>query len=161
MIFYSYSNNFNCTTDCYKPTHSVDGTNMGVVPFHSGLINGKGIIKTPLFIYLLSCIINIAFSGPYIQCSLIAVYFFVLLRVMRHLMWNTPPPRKKNNNQLQRMSKIVINPNILSYVKPRKVLNKTRACIFSNQVSTGKLILKKNSSWNFIMLSFIISFVEH
>lgn len=37
-----YSNNFNCTTDCYKPTHSVDGTNMGVVPFHSGLINGKG-----------------------------------------------------------------------------------------------------------------------
>lgn len=54
------------------------------------------------------------------------------------------------------MSKIVINPNILSYVKPRKVLNKTRACIFSNQVSTGKLILKKKQ-----FLEFHHAFIHH
>ncbi|XP_061180233.1 uncharacterized protein LOC133188761 [Saccostrea echinata] len=37
-----YINNFDCTNDCFHPTHTADGTLIGVVPFHSGLINGKG-----------------------------------------------------------------------------------------------------------------------
>eukprot|EP00105_Crassostrea_gigas_P042800 XP_019926948.1 PREDICTED: laccase-3-like [Crassostrea gigas] len=37
-----YADNFNCTGSCYVMTHTTDGTNMGVDPVHSGLINGKG-----------------------------------------------------------------------------------------------------------------------
>ncbi|XP_052682463.1 uncharacterized protein LOC128163044 [Crassostrea angulata] len=37
-----YADDFNCTGSCYVMTHTTDGTNMGVDPVHSGLINGKG-----------------------------------------------------------------------------------------------------------------------
>nr|XP_034309131.1 L-ascorbate oxidase [Crassostrea gigas] len=37
-----YADDFNCTESCYIVTHTTDGTSMGMEPFHSGLINGKG-----------------------------------------------------------------------------------------------------------------------